>query len=143
MGIFSSLFHRAPPKTAVPGGQPRRDWPWTLDVGGTLWPDLDSWQMVSSQLRALNTEEQDSYLVLEQRDPQDAKKYWFIQSALARMGPTRGQYVLGVGWSAPEHNQLWETSVPDVDRVIGYFDEAFHHCRVDLTGFQDRSDMLP
>ena len=80
-------------------------------------------------------------MILEQKSPQG--EYWYIQSALARMGPHQGQYIVGVGWSAPGHNQLWELCVPQVDQVIRRFDEAYHHYRLDLTGFEDQSDMLP
>ena len=86
-------------------------------------------------------EDVDSFLILEQKDPKG--KYWYIQSALARMGPTQGQYTVGIGWSTPERNHMWEISVPDVERVIRYFDEAYHQYRVDTAGFEDQSDMLP
>ena len=42
-----------------------------------------------------------------------------------------------------ERNHMWEISVPDVERVIRYFDEAYHQYRVDTAGFEDQSDMLP
>ena len=59
-------------------GRPRRDWPWTLHVGEELWPNFDTWEMVEPELRELNLEDPDSFLILEQRDPRDAGRYWFI-----------------------------------------------------------------
>ena len=138
MGLFSKLFKKSPP----PGAQPRRDWPWTLNLSGYPSGQV-SWDLIASELRALNLEETDSFLILEQKDPKNPKAYWYIQSALAKAGPSQGQYVVGVGWSAPEHNQMWELCVPQVEQAIGYFEDAYKKKRVDLTGFEDQSDMLP
>ena len=65
MGLFFGKRKTAP-------GQPGRDWPWTLNVSGTLRPDFDTWEMVVSQLRELNPEDPDSFLILEQKDPRNA-----------------------------------------------------------------------
>ena len=135
MGFFSKFFHKDESKSgsqaAVPGSQPHRDWPWTLNLSG--YPSSQvSWEIIAAELRELN---------LEDVDPKG--EYWYIQSALARMGPTQGQYTVGIGWSTPERNHMWEISVPDVERVIRYFDEAYHQYRVDTAGFEDQSDMLP
>ena len=144
MGFFSNLFHKGGskggPKAAVPGSQPHRDWPWTLNLSGYPSSQI-GWDIIAAELRELNLENNDSFLILEQKDPKG--EYWYIQSALARMGPTQGQYTVGIGWSAPERNQMWEISVSDVERVIRYFDEAYHQYRVDTAGFEDQSDMLP
>ena len=47
-----------------------------------------------------------------------------------------------MGWFAPEHNQMWERCVPQVEQVIRYFDQAFNQYRMDFSGFEDQSDML-
>lgn len=119
--------------------QPNPDWPWSLSEGGNLADSFD-WHDIEFALEDLYPDN-DSFLILEQKDPKG--EYWYIQSALARMGPTQGQYTVGIGWSAPERNQMWEISVSDVERVIRYFDEAYHQYRVDTAGFEDQSDMLP
>lgn len=119
--------------------QPNPDWPWSLSEGGNLAGSFD-WHDIEFALEDLYPDN-DSFLILEQKDPKG--EYWYIQSALARMGPTQGQYTVGIGWSAPERNQMWEISVSDVERVIRYFDEAYHQYRVDTAGFEDQSDMLP
>lgn len=136
MGLFSNFFKKGP----LPGSRPHRDWPWTLNLSGYPSSQL-SWDIIASELRKLNPEDTDSFLILEQKGPKG--EYWYIQSAIARMGPTQGRYTVGVGWSTPERNQMWETSVPKVEQVIRYFDEAYHQYRVDMTGFEDQSDMLP
>lgn len=139
MGLFSNLFKNKK-EESPPGSQPHRDWVWTLNLSGYPSSQL-SWEIIASELRELNLEDVDSFLILEQKNSKG--EYWYIQSALARMGPTQGQYTVGVGWSAPEHNQMWEISVPDVEQVIRYFDEAYRQYRLDMTGFEDQSDMLP
>ena len=138
MGLFSNLF-KGKKEELPPGSQPHKDWPWTLNLSGYPSSQL-SWEIIALEIRELNLEDIDSFLILEQKDPKG--EYWFIQSALARMGPTQGQYTVGIGWSTPECNQMWETSVSDVEQVVRYFDEAYHHYRVDTTGFEDQSDML-
>lgn len=144
MGFFSKLFHKAePPKTpkaVLPGSQPHRDWPWALNLSGQ--PGCrPGWEIIVSELRKLNLEDADSFLILEQKDPRG--EYWFIQSALARMGPHAGRYIVEIGWSMPGRNQLWEICVSDVEQVIRYFDGAYRQYRVDTAGFEDQSGMLP
>lgn len=135
MGLFSKFFKQKPP-------QPHRDWPWTLNLSGCPGGRFD-WEILVSELRELNLEDVDSFLILEQKDPENPRAYWYIQSALAKAGPSQGQYVVGVGWSAPGHNQMWERCVPQVEQVIRYFDQAYRQYSVDLSGFEDQSDMLP
>lgn len=135
MGLFSKFFKQKPP-------QPHRDWPWTLNLSGCPGGPF-SWEILVSELRELNLEDVDSFLILEQKDPENPRAYWYIQSALAKAGPSQGQYVVGVGWSAPGHNQMWERCVPQVEQVIRYFDQAYRQYSVDLSGFEDQSDMLP
>ena len=129
-------------KTKPDPSQPHQDWPWRLELSGYPSGQL-SWEIIVSELRKLNLEDVDSFLILEQRDPKNPKEYWYIQSALAKAGPFQGQYIVGVGWSAPEHNQMWELCVSQVEQVIGYFEDAYKKKHVDLTGFEDQSDMLP
>jgi len=138
MALFS-FFNK---KKEPPMAQPHAGWPWKLELSGHPNQPL-SWDILVSQLRKLNLEDEDSFLILEQRDPQNSKEYWFIQSALAKMGPHQGEYIIGIGWSAPGHNQLWEKYVPRVEQVIDCFDAAYRRGRVDFTGFEDQSDLLP
>ena len=139
MGLFSKLFHK---KDVPPGAQPHGDWPWTLNLSGVPGGQ-PGWDIIVSELRELNLEDVDSFLILEQRDPRNPSAYWYIQSALAKAGPCQGQYIVGVGWSAQDHNQMWELCVPRVEQVIRYFDEAYNKNRLDFSGFEDQSDMLP
>jgi len=101
--------------------QPNRDWPWALNLGGVPSPQLN-WDILESELRKLNLEEDDSFLILEQKDPADPESYWFIQSAINRAGPRPGWYT--------------------VEEVIPYFRAAYDRKAVDLSKFQDMSDML-
>lgn len=91
--------------------QPHRDWPWRMTAGrapGSA-PDF-SWNDLEKGLRALRQEE-DSYLVLEQRDPQNPEQFWFIQSAMALEGPQAGMYAVEIGCSpartAPSCGSGW------------------------------------
>ena len=117
--------------------QPHRDWPWRMTAGrdpGSA-PDF-SWNDLEKGLRALRQEE-DSYLVLEQRDPQNPEQFWFIQSAMALEGPQAGMYAVEIGCSGPDGPLLWERMVPDVGDVIVYFSDAYYHRGLDVSGFQE------
>ena len=139
MGLFSKWFETF--RKNDQKAQPCRDWLWTLNLSG--YPSTQiSWEILSSELRELNLEDVDSFLILEQKDPKNPEAYWYIQSAIAKAGPSQGQYIVGVGWFAPEHNQMWERCVPQVEQVIRYFDQAFNQYRMDFSGFEDQSDML-
>ena len=139
MGLFSKWFETF--RKNDQKAQPCRDWPWTLNLSG--YPSTQiSWEILSSELRELNLADVDSFLILEQKDPENPEAYWYIQSAIAKAGPSQGQYIVGVGWFAPEHNQMWERCVPQVEQVIRYFDQAFNQYRMDFSGFEDQSDML-
>lgn len=96
-------------------------------------PDF-SWNDLEKGLRALRQEE-DSYLVLEQRDPQNPEQFWFIQSAMALEGPQAGMYAVEIGCSGPDGPLLWERMVPDVRDVIAYFSDAYYHRGLDVSGF--------
>ena len=138
MGLFSNLFKRAP----APGPQPRPDWPWTLNTGGQLWPDFNTWEMVVSELRELVREDSDSFVILEQRDPQSPRNYWFIQSAVNRAGPRPGWYTVEIGWGLGQDRGLRDLDVRTVEEVIPYFRAAYDHKAIDLSRFTDMSDML-
>ena len=64
MGLFFGKGKTAP-------GRPSGDWPWTLNVSGALRPNFGTWEMIVSELRELNLEEADSFLILEQKDPKN------------------------------------------------------------------------
>ena len=123
-------------------GQPRRDWPWTLHVGEELWPDFSDWDMAVSELRELNLEDPDSFLILEQKDPNDPKSNWFIQSAMNRAGPRPGWYTVEIGWGSRQGTALWDRDVQTLEEVIPYFRAAYDRRPVDRSGFEDMSDML-
>ncbi len=124
-------------------GRPRRDWPWTLHVGEELWPNFDTWEMVEPELRELNLEDPDSFLILEQRDPRDAGRYWFIQSAMNPGGDNAGGYSVECGWSTAQGPVLYDLQVRTVEEVIPWFRSAFQEGAVDLSRFTDVSDDLP
>ena len=87
------------PSPAPP--QPHSDWPWTLTVGGYAGSTTDpSWQDIEEELREL-VPDPDSFLILEQKDPQNLENYWFIQCAVASQGPDAGKYAVEIGCSSP------------------------------------------
>ncbi len=123
-------------------GQPRQDWPWALTVGPSLPRTMLSWGDIQKALESL-IPDGDSFVILEQKDPKDPKKYWYIQSAIALAGPDQGKYTVGYGWSGAKRAEMWERMVPSVTEVLPYFEKAWRCRPVDLTGFEDQSDMLP
>lgn len=123
------------PSPAPP--QPHPDWPWTLTVGGYAGSTADpSWQDIEEELREL-VPDPDSFLILEQKDPQNLENYWFIQCAVASQGPDAGKYAVEIGCSTPGGPCLWERMVPDVQEAAKYFSDAYDHRPVNFSDFQE------
>ena len=117
--------------------QPHPDWPWTLTVGGYAGSTTDpSWQDIEEELREL-VPDPDSFLILEQKDPQNLENYWFIQCAVASQGPDAGKYAVEIGCSTPGAPCLWERMVPDVQEAAKYFSDAYDHRPVNFSDFQE------
>ena len=117
--------------------QPHPDWPWLLTVGGNSGSTSDfGWSDVEKALRALN-QEADSYLILEQKDPQSPETCWFLQCAVARQGPDQGGYSVEIGFTTPDGSRLWEWVTPDVQEVINDFSDAYYHRGLDVSGFRE------
>ena len=117
--------------------RPRLDWPWTLNLGGVPSRQL-SWDILEAELRKLNLEDPDSFLILEQKDPGAPQNYWFIQSAIALQGPNKDDYIVGVGWSGEDGPALVERCYhwKDLTAVIEIFERAFQREPLDLTGYE-------
>ena len=116
--------------------QPNPDWPWALTVGGHSGSTADpNWQDIEKGLRELS-QEADSYLILEQKDPQSPETCWFIQCAVAMQGPEQGHYSVEIGFSIPGSPSLWEQMVPDVQKAIEFFSAAYYHRGMDISGFE-------
>lgn len=135
MGFFFGKKKRNP-------SRPHPDWPWTLNVSGELWSDFGTREMLESELRELTPEDQDSFLILEQTDPSAPQNYWFIQSAINRAGTHPGWYTVEVGWGSSQGKALWDLDVRTVEEVIPFFHAAYDRKPVDLSKFEDMSDML-
>ena len=135
MGLFFGKGKTAP-------GRPSGDWPWTLNVSGTLRPNFGTWEMIVSELRKLNPEDPDSFLILEQRDPRNSQNYWFIQSAVNRAGPRPGWYTVEVGWGGGQGKGLLDLDVRTVEEAIPFFRTAYGRKPLELSQFEDQSDML-
>ncbi len=117
--------------------QPHPDWPWTLTVGGYAGSTADpSWQDIEEELREL-VPDPDSFLILEQKAPQNLENYWFIQCAVASQGPDAGKYAVEIGCSSPNGSCLWERVVPDVQEATKYFSDAYDHRPVNVSDFQE------
>ena len=123
--------------------QPRKGWPWVLTLGASPGPRSDPrWSDIENGLKAL-TEDPDSFLILEQRDPADRDRYWFIQSAVANQGARAGQYTLEVGYrGADGKGRLLDRTFPQMEQLFPYYGRAFRWKELDLTGFEDWSDMV-
>lgn len=125
---------RAPAPTPP---QPHPDWPWLLTVGGYAGStSAPSWTDIEENLRELN-QEADSYLILEQKTPENPEQYWFIQCAVALQGPDTGKYAVEIGCSAPGGPRLWERMVSNVQDIIEYFSNAYYHRSLDVSGFRE------
>ena len=131
MGLFSKLFH--PKNEPAPGVQPHRDWSWTLSLGGVPASRFD-WEDIAQALDRLGPHD-DSFVILEQKQ---GDRYWFIQSAVALMGPHTGEYIVGVGWNGESGPVLLERCYhwKDLDTVIDIFEQAFHRNPLDLSGYE-------
>lgn len=116
--------------------QPHPGWPWTLIEGGNILREF-TWENIKYDLAELSPDA-DSFLVLEQKDPEDKKSYWFIQSAIVMQGPDKDNYIVGVGWSGEKGPALVERCYhwKDLDTVIGIFEQAFQHKPLDLSGYE-------
>ena len=123
--------------------QPRKDWPWVLTLGAYPGPRSNpSWTGIENGLRNL-IQDGDSFLILEQKDPAAPKeRCWFIQCAIALQGPDAGQYSLEIGYKADGRGRLLDRTLPRLEQVLPYFDLAFRGKPLDLSGFEDMSDML-
>jgi len=115
--------------------QPHPDWPWSLSKGGAVRRDV-TWETIRSDLEGLYPDN-DSFLILEQKDPRDDKKYWYIQSAIALKGPDQGKYTVGCGYPGETGPVLMERCYGDLNAVIGLFEQAFRRKPLDLTGFKN------
>lgn len=134
MGLF---FHR---EKARSGTHPYSDWPWTLTVDGIPRTDF-TWADIRREVGNLNLA-QDSFLILEKKNPADPKQYWYIQSAVNRAGEQFGQFTVGVGYAAPQGPALFERCERTAEDVLPWFEAAFQGRPVDLSRFEDRSDWL-
>lgn len=121
--------------------QPHADWPWCLTINGTVAAKFD-WADIVHALDGL-TQDQDSFVILEQKSPAAPGQYWFLQSAVALAGLHAGRYIVGCGYSAPEGAVLLERYYDTPKSVIPLFAVALQGKALDLSGFEDQSDLLP
>lgn len=121
-------------------GQPHPDRPWQLTVNGMPTSKF-SWADIESSLRKL-CPDNDSFVILEQKDPKDSKNYWYIQSAIALAGPDQGKYTIGVGYGGQDKRAYLERHVPRVEDALSIFRLVHQGKPVDLSGFKDQSDLL-
>lgn len=133
MGLFSNFFHKEQPL----GVQPHKGWPWTLSVNGIPSSNV-TWEAIAKALDGLGPRN-DSFVILEQRQGKD---YWFIQSAVALMGPHTGEYVVGVGWNDAQGGHLVERC-GGAGHAVDMFRAVWQGKPLDFSGFEDQSDMLP
>lgn len=76
-------------------------------------------------------------MILEQKDPEDDKKYWYIQSAIALSGPDQGKYIVGCGYPGEKGPVLLERCYENLDEVTGIFEAAFQRKPLDLSGYEN------
>ncbi len=117
--------------------QPNKDWPWTNSEGGTTRQDF-TWEQIEYGVTRLFPDN-DSFVILEQKDPRDSKKYWYIQSAIAIAGPNQGKYVVGVGYPGPDGRPVLLERYEDTsEAVFPWFRAAFGGGKIDLSQFEDQ-----
>ena len=127
-------------KKKLDPSQPHPDWPWTLSEGGNILREF-TWEDIEHNLAELYPDN-DSFLILEQKDPKNNERYWYIQSAIALKGPNKDYYTVGVGWSGESGPALMERCYhwKDLDTVIGIFERAFQGKCLDLSGYESFFD---
>ena len=119
------------------GSRPHPDWPWTLSEGGVIRQNF-TWEDIERDLEELYPDN-DSFIILEQKDPGNRENYWFIQCAIALRGPKKDHYIVGVGWnegSGPrmvERTYHWDALE---EEVMDIFEWAYRREPLDLTGFE-------
>lgn len=118
--------------------QPNPDWPWSLSEGGNLADSFD-WHDIEFALEDLYPDN-DSFLILEQKDPQNDKNYWYIQSAIALKGPDQGKYIAGIGFPGETGPVLMERCFEDLNDVIQLFETAYDRQPLELSGFENFFD---
>ena len=139
MSLLSKFFRKSDPDSGS-GGTAQAGWPWTLTVdgapvGGFTWAD------VRRELGNL-IPDQDSFLILERKNPADQKQYWYIQSAIATAGEHARAFVVGIGYSTPEGPALFERYEDTFQAVIPWFEAAWQERPLDLSQFEDHSAWL-
>ena len=127
-------------KKKLDPSQPHPDWPWTLSEGGNILQEF-TWENIEHDLAELYPDG-DSFLILEQKDPKNNERYWYIQSAIALKGPNKDYYTVGIGWSGESGPALVERCYhwKDLDTVIGIFERAFQGKCLDLSGYESFFD---
>ena len=133
MGMFSNFFQ----KECSLGAQPHSGWSWSLSVNGVPTAHFD-WEDIARALDGLGPHD-DSFVILEQRKGKD---YWFIQSAMNRAGPKPGWYTVEVGWGGGQGKGLLDLDVRTVEEAIPFFRTAYGRKPLELSQFEDQSDML-
>jgi len=117
-------------------GQPNPKWPWSLSEGGTPRQDF-TLKTIEGDLTLLYPDN-DSFLILEQKDPKDSKKYWYIQSAIALAGPKQGKYIVDVGYPGPDGPMMLERYEDTAEAVLPWFRTALGGGKIDLSQFEDQ-----
>ena len=127
-------------KKKLDPSQPHPDWPWTLSEGGNILQEF-TWENIEHDLAELYPDG-DSFLILEQKDPKNNERYWYIQSSIALKVPNKGYYTVGIGWSGKSGPALVERCYhwKDLDTVIGIFERAFQGKCLDLSGYESFFD---
>ena len=122
---------------------PHPDWSWTLSEGDVKRREFTP-DDIELALMTLSPDG-DSFVILSQEEPGNDEHYWYIQSAIALQGPHKDEYIVGIGWNdgtkAVYLERLFQWS--DLYIVIDMFQQAFQRRALDLSEFEDQSDLLP
>jgi len=122
-------------KRKIDPSQPNKDWPWSLSEGGTPRTDF-TLKTIEGDLTLLYPDN-DSFIILEQKDPRDSKKYWYIQSAIAIAGPNQGRYIVDVGYPGPDGPLMFERMEDSAEAVLPWFRAALEDRKIDLSQFEE------
>lgn len=117
--------------------QPSKNSSWVLTLGESQDCIANpSWETVEANLLQLSQDE-DSFLILEQTAAQNPKSVWFLQCAIAIMGSHQGEYVVEIGFNTSDAHYLWEHIVSDMQTVITYFSAAYHYRNIEVSEFRE------
>ena len=116
---------------------PGAKWVWALTIDGAPVSRFD-WPDVLQGLEGLRMDE-DSYLVMERRNSENAKESGFLQCERILEGDCAGWYAVECGYPGPNSPVLRKKQFASLAEVVPVFEAVFRQKGLAFTGFSDMS----